>query len=161
MRRAVPEIRESEAELRALLGKTRDPRRRQRIHLLLLVRTGRARSRQAAAAHLEVHRNSVGEWLERYEAGGLDALLEIGKPGARPGQRVLEPAVLRALVARLKGEGFESYGEIRQWLEREFGLSLPYGTVYGLVRFRLGAGLKRARPRHAKKKTRAPASPDG
>lgn len=161
MRRPLPEVHESEEELRSLLKRTRDPRRRRRIHLLLLIRTGQARSRQAAAAHLAVHRNSVREWLEKYREGGLKGLLQIGTPGARPGQKVLPPAVLRALVARLEGEGFESYGQVREWLEREFGLDLPYATVYGLVRVRLGGRLKRPRPRHAKKKSRAPASPGG
>jgi transposase len=160
MRRPLPEIRESLEELKALLGRTKDPKRKQRIHLLVLLRSGQARSRGDAATHLGVHRNSVQDWLARYERGGLEAMLEIGTPGARPGQRVLAPAVLKALTERLKGEGFQSYGEVRQWLEREFGSEHPYGTVYGLVRFRLGGKLKRSRPQHVKKtSSRPPTSP--
>jgi transposase len=156
MRRALPEIGESLEELKALLGRTRDAKRKQRVHLLVLLRSGEARTRGDAATRLGVHRNSVQEWLARYERGGLEALLEIGAPGAKPGQRVLAPAVLKALRDRLQGEGFQSYGEIRQWLEREYGVDHPYRTIYGLVRFRLGGKLKRARPQHVKKTSSRP-----
>jgi transposase len=151
MRRALPEIRESLESLRELLARTKDAKRTRRVHLLVLIRSGQVRSREGAATHLEVHRNSVGDWLREYEARGLDGLLEIGKPGAKPGQKVLAPAVVNALKERLEGEGFASYGEIRAWLEREFGIVVPYGTVYGLVRFRLASKLKRSRPQHVKK----------
>jgi transposase len=151
MRRALPEVRESEEKLREMLAKTRDAKRQRRVHLLVLIRSGEVRTREAAARHLGVHRNSVSDWLAEYEAHGLEGMLEIGKPGARPGQKVLPPAVLRQLTERLEGEGFGSYGQIKAWLAREFELEIPYGTVYGLVRFRLASKLKRARPRHVKK----------
>lgn len=162
MRRPLPEIGESLESLQELLAKTKDPPRKRRIHLLVLIRSGQVRSRDAAARHLGVHRNSVGEWLAAYEAGGLEQMLEIGKTGPKPGQKVLSAAVLAALKERLQGEGFASYGEVQQWLQREFGSEHPYGTVYGLVRFRLGAKLKRARPRHVKKtSSKPPPSPSG
>lgn len=151
MRRPLPEIKESLESLQELLAKTKDAKRKRRVHLLVLIRSGQVQSRGAAAAHLGVHRNSIGDWLSAYETGGLDGLLKIGKPGAKPGQKVLAPAVLKSLKERLDGEGFASYGEVRGWLEREFGRVIPYRTVYGLVRFRLASKLKRARPRHVKK----------
>jgi transposase len=151
MRRALPKVHESLESLRELLGKTKDAKRKRRVHLLVLIRSGQVGSREGAATHLGLHRNSIGDWLKVYEARGLDGLLEIGKPGAKPGQKVLAPVVLNALKEQLEGEGFASYGEIRGWLEREYGVLVPYGTVYGLVRFRLASKLKRARPQHVKK----------
>jgi transposase len=162
MRRALPDVRESLESLRELLAKTKEAKRKRRVHLLVLIRSGEVRSRDAAARHLGVHRNSIGDWLQAYEARGLEGLLEIGKPGAKPGQKVLAPAVLKRLEERLAGEGFGSYGEVREWLASEFGLEIPYGTVYGLVRFRLGSKLKRARPLHVKKTpSKPPPSPAG
>jgi len=113
MRRALPEVYESVEELESLLARTGDAQRKQRVHLLLLIRSGRVNSRLAAAKHLAAHRNSVGDWLEKYEQGGLDAMLEIGKRGARPGIRSLSPAALEALKRRLGAEGFDSYAEIQ------------------------------------------------
>src|SRR5215218_4467674 len=103
MRRALPEIRESLKELTELLTGTKDAKRKRRIHLLVLIASGEVRSREAAAKHLRLHRNSIGDWLAAYEARGLEGLLEIGKPGVKPGQKVLKPAVLNALEERLAG----------------------------------------------------------
>lgn len=156
MRRALPRVHESLEELHALRSATKDAKRKRRIHLLILIASGEVRTRAAAAKHVGLHRNSISDWLAAYEARGLEGLLEIGKPGARPGQKVLQPTALNALQERLAGEGFDSYGQVRQWLERKFGLTLPYGTVYGLVRFRLASKLKRPRPQHVKKTSSPP-----
>ena len=151
MRRALPDIFETVEELQALMAGTSDLQRKQRVHLLLLIRSGKVSSRQAAAAHLAAHRNSVGEWLAKYEKGGLEALLDIGSPGAKPGIRVLSSPALTALKARLDGEGFDSYKQVQEWIEREFGRDVPYPTVHRIVRYRLQSKLKRARPRNVKK----------
>lgn len=161
MRRALPEVYESVEELESLLARTGDAQRKQRVHLLLLIRSQRVHSRLAAAAHLAVHRNSVGDWLEKYEQGGLEAMLEIGTRGAKPGIRVLSPAVLKALQARLNAEGFDGYTQVREWLSSEFGANVPYPTVHRIVRERLKSKLKRARPRHVKKTPAPPPSSPG
>ncbi|MEH2138629.1 hypothetical protein [Nostoc sp.] len=46
--------------------------------------------------------------------------------------------------------GFQSYGQIQEWLKSELGLSLAYKTVYEIVRNRLGAKLKVPRPQSSK-----------
>ena len=109
-------------------------------------------SRREAAEHLRVHRNSVTNWLGRYEGGGLQALLTIGTTGPKPEQKTLSAPVFQALNDRVFGEGFPSYIAAQEWLRREFELEVPYRTVHGLIRYRLGAKLKRARPRHEKKR---------
>ena len=45
-----------------------------------------------------------------------------------------------------QSEGFNSYGEICQWLETQLGISAPYKTVHQLVHYRLKAGSKVGRP---------------
>lgn len=156
-RKEFPRIVESVEELRARLQQERDAMLRLRLHLLLLIASGQVQTRCQAAEHLAVHRNSISKWLARYETGGLAALLVTrrrSKP--KPVQRTLSPPVLRTLKERLESGGFSSYTEIQRWLHQEFELTVPYRTVYGLVRERLKAKLKRARPRHVKKTISTP-----
>ena len=128
----------------------------------MLIASAQVQERQQAAAHLGLHRNTVGRWLRAYQDGGLEKLLEIHRPGAKAGQKTLSPAVLAALQERLDHEGFAGYLEVQQWLAQEYALQVPYPTVHKLVRYRLGAKLKRARPRHGKKtKPRPSTSPTG
>lgn len=162
MYKPLPHIAEPLADLEAQLQRTRDPQRRRRLHLLVLLCSGAVQSRQEAAAHLAVHRNTIGRWLSAYQQGGLEELLRFDTPGAKPEQRTLSAAVLAALQERLEQEGFASYVEVRAWLAEAHGVEVPYPTLHKLVRYRLGAKLKRARPVHVKKTSAmSPPSPGG
>lgn len=150
--RALPQVTESAVELRHLLSTERDDARRLRLHLLLLIKEGRASSQAQAAEHLARHRNTISDWLGRYRSGGLEALLKAKTGGHPPGQTILPPAVFEALKARLDTDhGFSGYVDVQRWLARDYGLKLPYSSVHALVRYRLKAKLKAARPEHPKK----------
>ena len=77
MKKALPEIRESEYELKQLLKTEKKPRRRERLQMLYLFRTGQAKTRKSAAEILSVHRTTVSGWLNAYERGGLGRLLHM------------------------------------------------------------------------------------
>jgi len=63
--------------------------------------------------------------------------------------------VFAQLQARLTtSTGFASYLAVQRWLYDEFGLTVPYKTVHGIVHYQLKAKLKRPRPSHAKKTPR-------
>lgn len=148
----LPTIAEGPDDLRGRLRAELDPERKRRLHALTLLASGDATTRQQVADHLAVHRNTVAAWLNRYREGGLDALLTPRKRGPAPGQRTVPGPALDALQARLAdGVGFSGYDEVRDWLRDEFGLDVPYKSVYTLVRYRLGAKLKVPRPEHPKK----------
>ena len=150
--RPLPEIAESEDELEKRLHSERDSDRKIRLHLLLLIKRDKVHSQAEAAEHLARHRNTISDWLCRYREGGLEALLHLGKRGKPPGQRTVGEPILAALEDRLNDEqGFSGYDEIQQWLFQEYGLKVPYQSVYTLVRYRLGAKLKTPRPEHPKK----------
>lgn len=155
MYKPLPVITEALDELEARMKRERDGQRRLRLHLLVLIASHSIKERQHAAAHLGVHRNTVRNWLNAYHEGGLEALLEIRRPGVEPGQRTLPPPILSALQERLGHEGFAGYVEVQRWLSEAYALEVPYTTLHTLVRYRLGAKLKRARPRHEKKRSRS------
>jgi transposase-like protein len=82
-----PQISESLDELETLVREERDAQVQRRFHMLLLLASGEAESRAAVARQLKVHRNTVSDWLDLYEEGGLDGLRAFGTPGPEPGQQ--------------------------------------------------------------------------
>jgi transposase len=155
MYQPLPPITEDLHTLQERLRQERNPQVKLRLHLLVLLKSGQVQTRQQAAAHLALHRNTITVWLRRYRQGGLDTLLTLKEAGAPPGQKTLPPAVFKQLQARLATPtGFASYLDIQQWLRDEFALEVPYKTLHGIVRYQLKAKLKRPRPRHGKKTRR-------
>jgi transposase len=125
---------------------------KQRLHLLILIKTQAVESREQAAQHLALHRNTISRWLRLYQQGGLDTLLTRRPPGAPSGQKSLSPSILAKLQERLNTpQGFASYRQAHLWLQETFDLTLPYKTLYKIMRVELKAKLKRPRPSHAKK----------
>ena len=152
----LPEIDESVDRLDAQVRSEQNAQVQRRLQMLLLLKSGKAESRSAAARHLGVHRNTIANWLQLYEAGGIEKLCEIQEPGPDPGQQSIPPEAMKALKRRLsKPEGFGSYKEIQRWLAKAHGLDLPYSTVHQIVRYDLGAKLKTPRPSHPKKASRS------
>lgn len=139
------DITESAADLKQLLRTQKTASDKERIQLLYLLKSEQATTVQAAAELLGRHRVTLQEWLRLYRKGGLSGLLS-HKP--RPGRQHSIPQWAQdALNKRLQQEeGFNSYSEICQWLERQLGISAPYKTVHQLVHYRLKASPKVARP---------------
>ena len=150
MNKAVPVIHESAATLKQLLSHERHPLKQQRLHALYLLASGQARFRADVARLLGVDRNTVGRWLERYAQGGVDALLELSiPPGKAPALQPDQVAHLQQVLQQ--PTGFASYAEARQWISDTMGVTLTYNATHKLVRYKLGAKLKVARPTHIKK----------
>ena len=118
--------------------------------MLYLLASGQAHDRQEGARLWGVHRNTIGRWLARYAASGLEALLETYVPAGKPVS--LAPDVLASLEQALhRPEGFASYEALRQWVARTHGVQIKYKTLYTLVRTRFRTKLKVPRPSHTKK----------
>ena len=153
--RPFPPITEDLATLHNRLRQARLAIVKQRLHLLVLVKSEPTLTRQQAAERLALHRNTITRWLRRYHQGGLNALLERRSRGAPAEQKSLPAEVLTQLQARLNTpQGFRSYGQVQRWLQDDFNLEIPYSTLHKIIRYRLRAKLKRARPSHAKKTPR-------
>ena len=152
MYRALPEIIEPLEELERQLSHCRDAYQKPRLHLLVLLKRGEVSNRQEAAQRLAYHRHTISAWLREYQHQGLQGLLREGQRGRSEGIRSLSPQVLERLAERLDDEqGLSGYQEVQQWLEAEYGQTIPYSTVHEWVRYRLRAKLKRPRPSHPQK----------
>jgi DNA invertase Pin-like site-specific DNA recombinase len=86
MRHPVPPMREDEAALKERRPREHDGHRKPRVPMLSLLVTQQAQDRQEVARLLGIHRHTIGRWLARYAAGGLDAWLATYVPTGTPVQ---------------------------------------------------------------------------
>jgi transposase len=138
-------IEESEDELRLLLGEQKTARGKERVQLLYLLKSEQVESVSEAARLLGRNRVTLERWLGKYRRGGLSQLL--APHSGRGRKRHIPVAADQKLQAQLQQtDGFDSYGEIQQWLKRECQVNVSYPVVHLHVRYRLKAKLKVPRP---------------
>jgi transposase len=117
--------------------------------MLYWLASGKAQTRQEVAQLLGVHRNTIGHWLARYEAGGREAVLALYVPAGKP--RSLPPDELAAIEqVHQQPAGLASYEALRQWVKQTHHLDVNYRTLDTSVRAKLQAKLKVLRPSHTK-----------
>ena len=105
------EISESEAELKELLRQEKTGSGKERIQVLYLLKTKKAKTVTEAAEMLGRNRVTVQDWLGKYRQGGLEKLLSKKVSTGRP--RKVPQWAEKALEKRLKEEeGFDSQVEI-------------------------------------------------
>lgn len=145
-------IEETVEDLKTLMRQQTQVGDKERIQLLYLLKSGQAQTVTQAAQLLGRGRATLQRWLAKYQAGGIDGLLERKFP---PGQVCQIPQAAQAeLNERLAcPQGFSSYSAIQIWLEQEHGHIMSYQGVHGHVRYRLGAKLKRPRPQSSQQDT--------
>lgn len=141
------------SELRSFAGKCSDGAQVRRLLALALVLDGD--SRAEAAEKNGMDRQTLSDWVHRYNATGIDGLKSRHGPGAAPLLNETEKAELRALVVR--GPDPEKDKVIR-WrcldlpveIARRFSVRVHESTVGKWLR---QLGLTRLQPRPCHPKT--------
>jgi transposase len=136
------EVVESPETLEALLKQEKNVRRRERLQFLYWYQTGQAKTRQALGKLLNRSQFAIGQWIDIYRHRGLNGLLQLNYRGGN-----LAPSIPMEIQFQLKEklaqpEGVASYKAVQIWLKETQGLEVPYSTVFGTVKYRLGGGLK-------------------
>lgn len=151
MNQGMPAIWESEKELQEMMRKESDVDKRERIQMLYLLRSKQARNRKEVGRLLGVYRETVGDWLLKYEQGGLGKLLEIGSRGGS--QSSLSKEVVEGMRNKLaQPAGMSSYHALLAWVMATFAITTTYRVVYYTATKILNARLAVARKSHIKKK---------
>jgi transposase len=139
-------------ELRREAGRCRDARAARRMLALALVLEGS--SREEAARHAGMDRQTLRDWVHRYNEEGLAGLRDRPRPGRRPRLTAAQEAELAAAVER--GPDPERDGvvrwrriDLRALIEARFAVRLHERSI-GKVLRRLGFARLSVRPKHPK-----------
>lgn len=140
----------SASELRREAVRCRDAAASRRMLALALVLEGS--SREAAARHAGMDRQSLRDWVHRYNAEGLAGLHDRPRPGPKPRLTPEQLAELERVVE--EGPDPEWDGVVRwrrvdlqAWIKAQFGLELHERSVGKLLR-RQGFVRLSVRPKH-------------
>jgi transposase len=138
------------ADLRAAATRTKNASAARRMLCLAMVLEGSDRTTAAEACGMD--RQTLRDWVHRYNAEGLRGLYDRKPPGARPKLTAEQRAALVELVEA--GPDLAVHGvvrwrrvDLRDELERLFGVVLHERSV-GKVLRRLGYRRLSVRPRH-------------
>jgi len=148
------------ADLRALCGRCSDGAQVRRILALALVLEGR--SRTEAAEFNGMDRQTLRDWVHRYNAGGIRGLKSRRHPGRAPALTELQRAELLDLVIkgpdpRINGVVRWRCVDLRAEVARRFSVTVHENTI-GRWLHELGLTRLQPRPRHPKKDAEAEAT---
>lgn len=140
-------ITESGDQLKEQMNQQFQAREKERLQALYWLKSGQCQQIIEIAALLGRSRSTIHRWFQAYQQGGLAKLIGPGKkPGRKP--QIPDWAIAKLEKRLQQPRGFNSYGEIQQWLESECGIRVKYHVVHKLVRYGLGGKRKRPRPGH-------------
>jgi len=139
-------------ELRREAGRCRDARAARRMLALALVLEGG--SREAAARAAGMDRQTLRDWVHRYNAEGLAGLRDRRRPGPRPRLTPEQAAELEDVVERGPDPDRDGVvrwrrADLRALVGARFGVRLHERSV-GEVLHRLGFARLSVRPKHPK-----------
>jgi transposase len=148
------------AELRALSSRCTDGAQVRRILALAMILEGRARTEAAELNGMD--RQTLRDWVHRYNAEGLEGLKSRRAPGRAPALSALQRAELLDLV--IQGPDPQTHGVVR-WrcvdlqaeVARRFSIEVHENTI-GRWLHELGLTRLQPRPYHPKKAPQAEAA---
>jgi transposase len=148
-------VKEKLSELRLL--QKQYPGKHKAIQMLILLRQKGLLSKEDLATMTGASTQSIHVWRTKYRNGGVEALLQENRGGHK--KAAITNKVHQTLSKRLNNpkEGFRSFIEIQQWLEKEFGIEMEYHAVNKYVKRKFGARLKVSRKSHVRKSPAAEA----
>ena len=139
----------SSGELRRLAKKSRDGAQARRLLAIAAVLEGASRTEAAKAGGMD--RQTLRDWVIRFNEKGPDGLLNLSSPGATPKLK----AEHKAFIGRMVEQGpIPAVHGVVRWracdlialLHEEFGLSVSDDTIYRALK-ELGFAHVSARPR--------------
>ncbi len=140
------------AQLRAAAGKAKDGRAARRMLAIALVLEGA--DRKTAPESCGMDRQTLRDWVHRYNAEGLGGLANRRSPGPPPRLTPVQKAALAAVVAQGPDPARDGVVrwrriDLKRWIEATFGVVMHERTV-GKQLAALGFVRLSVRPQHPK-----------
>ena len=137
------------AELRGLAKWSRDAGQARRLLSIAAVVDGASRAEAAKIGGMD--RQTLRDWVHRFNAYGPDGLINRPAPGAAPKLSQAQQATLAAVVEQGPIPAIHEVVRWRacdwvQWIWDEFGISVSDDTVYRMLK-RMGFAHLSARPK--------------
>src|SRR3954452_22933135 len=144
-------------EMRREAKRCRDAKAARRMLALALLLEGRSRAEAARAAGMD--RQTLRDWVHRYNAEGIEGLRDRPRPGRPCALDEGRQAALKGLILRgpkLERDGCVAWRArgLRELVERRFGVRYSEGGVGRLLRG-LDLSWQKARPVHPEAGPRA------
>lgn len=141
------------AELRALASKCRDGAQVRRLLALAMVMEGCRRT--DAAVRNGMDRQTLRDWVHRYNDGGIEGLKSLVSPGPSPALTVEQMAELRDLVLQGPDPAVHKVtrwrcADLREEVARRYDVSVHESTI-GKWLHQLGLSRVQPRPYHPQK----------
>ena len=143
-------INETVSELEKRLSNSITARERERIQMIYWLKTNQVLTRPELVNLLGRHESTITRWLTLYGIGGLKKLLEVKNAPGKTSK--ISGEIWAGLQGRLSEPiGFNSLGEIKNWLIEKYQVQLAYKTVHKIFWYKLKAKPKIPRPYSIKK----------
>ena len=120
------------AEISRLYKQEKNPRFRERLQCLLL--KDRGHTNTDVADMLQVVRETITEWLNLYQEGGLELLCRLETGGS---DAFLTPEQIAQLSAELDKNGFQTAKQVVAWVQEQFSVTYSERGMRDLLK-RLG-----------------------
>ena len=122
-----------------------------RIEMLILIKTEKASSKQALSLALGMNCNTVQNWRQLYEKGGIKLLVADKRGGNR--KSVIDVATDEAIKTKLSdpNDAPRSFKELQQWVDKHYLPGIHYQTLNKFVKKKYKAKLNMTRNSRIKK----------
>ncbi len=137
MGRPRKDMTESASYLLELERRLTDPDQRRRIGALRLMREEQGRPMREIAAEVGASERQVRRWWRAYRDGGVERVLERGKPGGGRPPRIDTPTIA-ALQRRVATGELATLKEAADWLEQNAGVRYSASGIHTLLRREMG-----------------------
>lgn len=145
-------------ELRSMVREESNPKNILRLQSLLHTKEKTFKRQSDLAGHLGYNVRTMELWLKVYKEHGIQAML-VGSTPRKARARKISKEVHMGLSEKLNNsfEGFGSYVDAVEWVERTYGVRYPYGTLRDYMIDVFGSRAKQPRRSHVKKNSEAQA----